>query len=105
MGEVFPWYLRPTAQRFPGTPPPMVPAGDVGTHTSWTLGQNRPLVHLGPILKVTSEVRLGEASIWHLAGPPGRVHTSDLGTPQEITPLEGTGSRFSVPSLEFLLFI
>lgn len=101
MREAFPCYLRPTAQRFPGPPPQMVPSGGVSTHTSWSLGQNHPLLHLGPILKVTSEVRLGETSIWHLAGPSGHVHTSDLGTPQEITPLEGTGSRFSVPSWSF----
>lgn len=63
-----------------------------------TLVQNRLSPVLGHILKVTGEARQGETSVCHLAGPPGHVHTSDLGTPQEIIPLEGTGSRFSIPS-------
>lgn len=64
---------------------------------SWTLVQNDLLLLLHHILKVTGEARQGETSVCHLAGPPGHVHTSNLATPQEIIPLEGTGSRFSIP--------
>lgn len=100
-GRSLPMLSQTCSSTFPWHPPQTVPSGGVSTHTSCTLGQNRPLLHLSPILKVTSEVRLGETSIWHLAGPSGHVHTTDLGTPQEITPLEGTGSRFSGPSWSF----
>lgn len=65
---------------------------------NWTLVQNSLLLLLGHILKVTGEARQGETNVCHLSGPPGHVHTSDLVTRQEIIPLEGTGSRFSIPS-------
>lgn len=65
---------------------------------NWTLIQNCLLLLLDHILKVTGEARQGETNACHLTGPPGHVHTSNLVTPQEIIPLEGTGSRFSIPS-------
>lgn len=105
---------------FPPTPchahgkdeaPPVVnsmepnPAHRCRAAANWTLIQNSLLLLLGRILKVTGEARQGETNVCHLPGPPGHVHTSNLVTPQEIIPLEGTGSRFSIPSSQFLLFI
>lgn len=81
------------------------PAQRCRAAANWTLIQNSLLLLLGRILKVTGEARQGETNVCHLPGPPGHVHTSDLVTPQEIIPLEGTGSRFSIPSSQFLLFI
>lgn len=61
------------------------------------LMQNDLLLLLDHILKVSGEARQGETNVCHLHGPPGHVHTSNLATPQEFIPLEGTGSRFSFP--------
>lgn len=71
----------------PGAPP--------GAGASRTLVQTRLLLLLGHVVKVTREARQGENNVCHFSG---RVHTSNLVTPPEIIPLEGTGSRFSIPS-------
>lgn len=75
-------------------------------HPQWWTARAKPpaeleqttlVLLLEHILKVTGEARQGETNVCHLHGPPGHIHTSNLATPQEIIPLEGTGSWFSIP--------
>lgn len=83
-------------------PPVMSSTGLTPLHccragASWTPVQNDLLLLLDHILKVTGGARQGETNVCHLGGPRGHVHTPSLATPREIIPLEGTGSRFSIP--------